>query len=186
MTSTLHVNRAAAAAILASAALSACASTAQRQGAPPTAARLRANIRQLERQANKLLDGGTSAFQSRLGGLRGVPVVVNQWASWCGPCRYEFPFFQRLARQYRGRVAFLGDDAQDVRGDATSFLRQYPVPYPHFYDQDASIARLFGGGRGWPTTAFYDRSGRVVNTHIGAYASEAKLDQDIQRYALRG
>jgi hypothetical protein len=60
------------------------------------------------------------------------------------------------------------------------------VPYPHFYDQDASIARLFGGGRAWPTTAFFSRTGRLAFTHIGGYATLAKLDQDIRQYALNG
>jgi hypothetical protein len=60
------------------------------------------------------------------------------------------------------------------------------VPFPHYYDKDASVARIFGGGRAWPTTAFYDAKGELVKTHLGGYASEAKLDEDIRRYALRG
>ncbi len=50
----------------------------------------------------------------------------------------------------------------------------------------ASIARLFGGGRAWLTTAFYEASGKLTKTHLGAYATEAKLNQDIRRYALGG
>ena len=149
-------------------------------------AKLPAELRALERQAGQLLDGGTDAFEAHVAKLRGHPVVVNQWASWCGPCRYEFPFFQRLAAKYAGRVAFLGVNSQDSRGDAEAFLREFPVPFPHYYDKDTSIARLFGGGRAWPTTAFYDKAGEVVETHLGAYASEAKLDEDIRRYALGG
>jgi len=137
------------------------------------------------RQAS-CFDGAPSAFQARLASLRGKPVVVNQWASWCGPCRFEFPFFQHLSKRYSGRVAFLGVDAKDARSDATAFLNKFPVLYPHFYDEDASIARTFGGGRAWPTTAFFDRTGKLVFTHIGAYATQAKLDQDIARYALNG
>jgi thiol-disulfide isomerase/thioredoxin len=143
-------------------------------------------LRALERHANRLLDGGTDAFEARVEGLRGHPVVVNQWASWCGPCRYEFPFFQRLAAKYRGRLAFLGVNSQDSRGEAEEFLEEFPVPFPHFYDEDASVARLFGGGRAWPTTAFYGADGELVKTHLGAYASQATLEQDIRRYALGG
>jgi len=141
-------------------------------------------LRGLQGQANQLLDGGPDAFQARLEGLRGYPIVVNQWASWCGPCRYEFPFFQRLAKRYEGRVAFLGVDSKDARDDAAAFLARYPTPYPHFYDQDGSIARIFRGGRAFPTTAFYDGSGRLTFTHAGGYATQAKLDEDIRRYAL--
>jgi len=140
----------------------------------------------LHTQADQLLGGGVTAFSARLVSLRGAPVVVNQWASWCGPCRFEFPFFGHLATSYRGRVAFLGVDSQDARGDAAAFLQRLPVPYPHYFDQDASIARTFGGGRAWPTTAFFAASGRLVFTHVGGYATEAKLDADVVRYALRG
>lgn len=153
---------------------------------PDRAVKLGPKLRSLERQAGQLLDGGPDAFEARVAELRGHPVVVNQWASWCGRCRYEFPFFQRLAAKYAGRVAFLGVNSQDSRGDAEAFLREFPVPFPHYYDKDGSVARLFGGGRAWPTTAFYDTAGKVVKTHLGAYATEAKLDEDIGRYALGG
>src|SRR5205807_7873760 len=75
-------------------------------------------ITRLPARQNDLLDGGVSAFKRQLVALRGHPVVVNQWASWCGPCKFEFPFFQRLAEEYHGQVAFLGVDSQDNRGDA--------------------------------------------------------------------
>ena len=143
-------------------------------------------LARLKAERNQLLDGGTDAFKARLAELRGHPIVVNQWASWCGPCRYEFPFFQRQAEKYDGRVAFLGVDARDSRDAAAAFLKKYPVPFPHFYDKDTRIARLFRGGRAWPTTAFYDASGRLAYTHMGAYPDEARLEADIRKYALDG
>ena len=174
------------AALLSAVLLTACGSAATSAPAGPVHSRaaIRTQLARLHEQANKLLDGGPDAFNARLADLRGAPVVVNQWASWCGPCRFEFPFFQRLASRYDGRVAFLGVDSQDNRSDAEAFLKQLPVPYPHFFDQDTSIASLFRGGRAWPTTAFYNASGKLVYTHIGAYATEGKLDEDIRRYAL--
>ena len=108
-----------------------------------------------------MLDGGVDAFKARLGDQRGHPVVVNQWASWCGPCRFEFPFFARQASKYADRVAFLGVDSQDSRADAKAFLEQRPVPYPQYFDPDGSIARVFRGGRAFPTTAFYDAAGKL-------------------------
>lgn len=151
-----------------------------------SAAELRAQLAKLSSEADEFLGGGPAAFKAQVSALRGIPIVVNQWASWCGPCRYEFPFFQTLSRRYRGRVAFLGVDSQDAESDAQAFVKKYPVPYPHFFDEDVSIARLFGGGRAWPTTAYYDAAGKLTNTHPGAYANEGKLDADIRRHALHG
>jgi len=140
----------------------------------------------LKTQANQLLDGGSDAFKQRLASLRGHPVVVNQWASWCGPCRFEFPFFRRQAEKYEGQVAFLGVNSQDNRDNAAAFLEKLPVPYPHYFDPDGEVARVFRGGRAFPTTAFYDPAGKLVYTHIGGYASEAKLAEEVRRYALDG
>ncbi len=113
-------------------------------------------------------------------------MVVNQWASWCGPCRFEFPFFERQADKYEGRVGFLGVNSQDNRDSAAAFLEEFPVPYPHYSDPDGSVARVFRGGRAFPTTAFYGPSGELVYTHIGGYASEAKLEEEVRKYALDG
>jgi cytochrome c biogenesis protein CcmG, thiol:disulfide interchange protein DsbE len=153
-------------------------------GSPPSREQAAGALAALRAQANQLLSGGAPAFGRRLAVLRGHPVVVNQWASWCDPCRYEFPYFARLARKYQGRVAFLGVDSQDARAAGARFLKENPVPYPSYYDRDTSIARLFRGGFAWPTTAFYDASGKLTFTHAGAYATQAKLEVDIRRYGL--
>ena len=133
-----------------------------------------------------LRGGGVTAFERELERLRGRPVVVNQWASWCGPCRAEFPIFRRLAERYRGQVAFLGVNAKDSRDDAQEFLARYPTPFPHFSDPDAKIARTFRGGRAWPTTAFYTADGELNFTHQGEYRDDADLDRDIRRHAIDG
>jgi thiol-disulfide isomerase/thioredoxin len=172
--------------VVSAATLATCGSDTRETPVPASDARLESGnaLDRLKADANRLLEGGPDAFKARLAELRGHPVVVNQWASWCGPCRFEFPFFQRLAEKYDGRVAFLGLDSRDSRDPATAFLKEFPVPFPHFYDPDAKIARLFRGGRAWPTTAFYDGSGRLVFTHIGAYDGEATLEGELRKYAL--
>jgi thiol-disulfide isomerase/thioredoxin len=144
-------------------------------GAPPP-------IRALHADRNQLLDGGTAAFKERLAELRGYPVVVNQWASWCGPCRAEFPVFQRAAVQEAKRIAFVGVDARDYEADARTFLAEEPLPYPSFKDPDIKIARSFNGGIGWPTTAFYDKRGKLAYTHPGPYDSVEQLLRDVRRY----
>jgi len=150
----------------------------------PTAASVQ-RLRQDNPDANRLLAGGKRLLVRRLAAARGTPVVVNQWASWCGPCRYEFPFFQKLAQRYKGRVRFLGVDSRDSRAAAERFLERYPTPYEHIEDPEAEAARTFGGGRSWPTTAFYAASGRLTFTRQGSYDSVEDLDADIRHYALR-
>ena len=166
--------------------LASCGTDSAEIAAPSARHAAGAALARPKAEANQLLDGGPDAFKARVAELRGYPVVVNQWASWCGPCRFEFAFCQRLAAKYEGRVAFVGVDTRDGRGDAAAFLRESPVPFPHFYDKDARIARVFGGARAWPTTAFYGARGRLACTHVGSYRSEEKLEEELRRYALGG
>ena len=146
-------------------------------GAPPQLAAIRS-------QANQILDGGEDAFDARLTELRGTPVVVNKWASWCGPCRFEFPWFQSLAEKRGGQIAFLGVNSNDSSGSAETFLGELPLPYPSYSDPDLKIAQSLGGPPSFmPTTAFYDRTGKLVFTHSGRYQDESDLVADVNRYA---
>jgi cytochrome c biogenesis protein CcmG, thiol:disulfide interchange protein DsbE len=139
----------------------------------------------LYRQGNELLDGGVDAYERRVAALRGYPIVVNVWASWCGPCRFEFPALQRLSAEYGKRVAFLGIDSQDSDDAARTFLREEPVPYPNYTDPDEEIAESIGATLGLPNTAFYDRRGELVHLKQGPYTDHAELRADIERCALR-
>jgi len=138
----------------------------------------------LHGQANRLLGGGQDAYEARLRELRGYPVVVNVWASWCGPCRLELPLLQRAAARYGKRVAFLGIDSQDSDDAARTFLGEAPVPYPSYTDPDEEITASVGANLGLPDTVFYDRRGEPVHLKQGPYADAAELRADIQRYAL--
>jgi cytochrome c biogenesis protein CcmG, thiol:disulfide interchange protein DsbE len=159
-----------------SAAPSAGAAAKALAGAPPPLARLHT-------QANRLLDGGPSAFKARLRELRGHPVVVNKWGSWCAPCRGEFPFFQRQSIERGRKVAFLGVDGNDNDGDARKFLRSYPVSYPSYKDPKLGISAVFNAVQAFPSTAYYDSHGSLNYVHQGGYANERKLSEDISRYA---
>ena len=147
------------------------------RGSPPELAAIHA-------QASRLLDGGKSAFQARLAALRGHPIVVNKWASWCAPCRAEFPLLQQASVKLGRQVAFLGLDAQDNADNARSFLSKYPVTYPSYRDPDLKIAISMKGApaQALPTTSFYDRRGRLVYSHPGPYSKEADLIADVRRY----
>jgi cytochrome c biogenesis protein CcmG/thiol:disulfide interchange protein DsbE len=150
--------------------------TAPLNGAPPQLAAIRA-------QANQILDGGTDAFEARLAELKGTPVVVNKWASWCGPCRLEFPYFQSQAEKRGTEIAFLGDFGNDSKDTGETFLSELPLPYPSYDDPDQKIADLLKAPQNFPATAFYDRSGELVFTHQGQYRDEQELAADIARYA---
>jgi len=130
---------------------------------------------------NQIIDGGVPALEDRLSKLRGSPVVVNQWASWCPPCRAEIPLFQQAAEQYQGKVAFLGVDMQDSRGPAEDFLAELPMPYPSIWDPDAAAISSLGGGQVSPTTALVDERGNVAFTRQGQYPDLPTLRADIQR-----
>ena len=129
------------------------------------------------------LDGGRDAFEERIERERGKPIVVNKWASWCGPCRLEFPFFGDQARKRAGEVVFLGVNSNDSRGPAEEFVRENPVPFPHFEDPKLEIAAAFNAVLAFPSTAFYDAEGGLAFVHQGPYESEADLSEAIDRYA---
>ena len=133
-------------------------------------------------QANQILDEGT--LDAKLAELRGHPIVVNQWASWCEPCRAEFPHFQETAEAHAKDIAFLGIDMQDDRDAAEDFLAELPVPFPSIFDPTAEQISSLGGGFVSPTTVFIDARGEIVNVFQGSYATREQLEADIDRYLL--
>jgi cytochrome c biogenesis protein CcmG/thiol:disulfide interchange protein DsbE len=150
------------------------------KGSPPV-------LTSLHTQANRLLGGGVTAFRARMASLRGYPVVVNKWASWCDPCQIEFPAFQRAAVKYGRQVAFIGIDGKDGNGSASAFLRRFPVSYPSYTDPSEVIARAFQAATYYPQTLFFSPVNHTsyVFDHAGPYESAAALERDIRRYVLR-
>jgi cytochrome c biogenesis protein CcmG/thiol:disulfide interchange protein DsbE len=141
-----------------------------------------APLASLHRQSAQLLDGGRVAFRRRLATLAGYPVVVNKWASWCAPCRTEFPIFQSLATSKGKRVAFLGVNAGDSRNPARRFLAATPLPFPSYVDPQEHIAKSIQAPANYPITVFFDEHGKRVYIHQGGYRREADLAADLRRY----
>src|SRR5262249_34566446 len=117
-------------------------------------------LEELHSRAGQLL-GSKQALAARLHGLRGYPVVLNVGASWCVPCRSEFPLFANASVKYGRRVAFLGADTEDQAGSARSFLADHKVAYPSYQASTEALNSL-AAFEGVPTTMIFDRAGKLV------------------------
>jgi thiol-disulfide isomerase/thioredoxin len=167
------------------------AALAPAPGSVPTSASTRRELassppalQEIHRQAGQLL-GSEPALAARLRSLRGYPVVLNVWASWCVPCRSEFPLFANASVAYGRKVAFLGADAEDQAPDARSFLADHSVAYPSYQTSTEALSSL-AAFEGVPTTIFLDRAGKVLYLHSGQYEAQGTLDHDVESYALGG
>lgn len=144
-------------------------------------AALRANVS----DADTLSGEGKDGLQQRLAKLRGYPVVVNQWASWCPPCRAEFPYFADAVAEHGDEVAFVGLDFTDDRDAANRLLKEIPPGFASIFDPKGDATRSLGGGRVSPSTFFIAPDGKIEYSKLGGYADAEALDADIRRYALR-
>jgi len=137
----------------------------------------------IHRQASKLL-GPVSALLARIRSLKGYPIVINAWASWCTACQAEYPLLAKASVVYGRQVAFLGVDTTDYGASyARAYLAGHPLSYPSYQSPSGDLdglAPVFG----LPVTIFIDRTGHVVTHIAGQYDSLSELDRDIQTYAL--
>jgi cytochrome c biogenesis protein CcmG/thiol:disulfide interchange protein DsbE len=157
--------------------LTAAQASALLAASPPPLAALHA-------QGGTLLDGGASALKARLVALKGYPVVINKWASWCVPCKEEFGAFQRVSAEYGRRVAFIGIDSEDPkRGDARAFLKTFPVSYPSYYDPSGQLGLQTTDSSFTPVSVFIAPDGRSF-IYQGQIPNVTKLRHDVERYAL--
>src|SRR5689334_14223314 len=97
------------------------------QGAP-------APLAALHTQASTLIGGGKNAFEARLAELKGHPIVINKWASWCAPCQAEFGIFESVGTERGKEVAFLGVNGTDKDAAAKRFLAKRWLPFPSYTD----------------------------------------------------
>jgi cytochrome c biogenesis protein CcmG/thiol:disulfide interchange protein DsbE len=125
-----------------------------------------------------LADHQVSLFE-----LRGKPVVLNFWASWCIPCAHEAPRLVASATMHRGRVVFLGVDVKDFSSDARKFLRRYKVNYVSVRDGGSTTYDAYGL-TGLPESYLLNGAGRIVAHKIGEI-SRQELEHDISG-ALEG
>lgn len=117
------------------------------------------------------LDGTTlSGTHVSLAALHGAPVVIDFWASWCGPCRAEQADLNALVSRYAARgVHFLGVDIRDDSANALAYVQQYHVAYPSVFDPASELAATFNVSSP-PTTLVVDRGGTIRLIELGSVA----------------
>jgi thiol-disulfide isomerase/thioredoxin len=105
-----------------------------------------------------------------LAGLRGKVVMINFWASWCGPCRKEMPILEQLNKQYRSKgLALIGVNVEPDSKAAMNWLKETPVSFPILFDTDSKVSKLYQVA-GMPNTVIVDRRGTVRYIHRGYQA----------------
>lgn len=116
-----------------------------------------------------------------LSDFRNTPVILNFWASWCGPCKNEMPHFQTAFDTYGGEIQFLlvnlTDGTQDTKEKASSYIDGQGYTFPVYYDTDMAGARAYGI-YAVPVTCFIDGEGNLVSQTVGMLTKDA-LQQGI-------
>ena len=122
-------------------------------------------------EAGQLTELSADDFEGVLVGLRGTPVIVNIWASWCAPCRTETPLLERTWQAHSSEVVIVGVASKDVFARSLSFMKEFGVTYPNVYDTSGDIrARL--GLRGFPTTYVFGADGTLRTTIVGGLTEQ--------------
>jgi len=108
-----------------------------------------------------------SGGEVSLAHYKGQVVMINFWASWCGPCRQEMPLLESIYRKY-GKMGFtlLGVNVEPDSQAANAWLKQTPVSFPILYDKDSKVSKLYDVA-GMPSTVIIDRSGKLRMLHRG-------------------
>ncbi len=121
----------------------------------------------------------------KLSELRGTPVVLNFWASWCTTCKDEQPLLESAWRRYQGKVMFLGLSHLDQDKNARAWLQCYNVTYPNALDKGGKVYNAYHV-QGVPETFFVDANGNISDYFVGAIPTAATLDQYIQKMLNAG
>ena len=104
--------------------------------------------------------------------LRGTPVVLNLWASWCGPCREEAPDLRAVSESVSAEgVLFLGLNSLDGKTPARAFVREHRLRYPNVREYENTTTRSLGA-KAFPETFFLDARGRIVGHVIGTITAK--------------
>lgn len=154
-----------------------CASGSLDEPAPPWVARIVANGESLAPPGGDL----PAKTQLELNSLRGHPVLLDFWATWCGPCQAELPIVNTIAQRYKDRgLTVVGVNTSDEDGLAARFARRKGVGFPIVYDEGNSIAKQYGV-TSLPTLILVSKTGQIVAIRRGV-TSDSDLDDVVRRY----
>lgn len=145
-------------AALSAAVMGACSDKGESAGSPVLTAPIKA------------ADGSSTT----LGALTGRPLVVNLWATWCGPCVREMPAFDEVAAELDS-VDIIGVNVGDDAADAAEFAAELGISYPQYTDPDGGLTTEFEAAN-LPATAFIATDGTVLDVHMGALTADELRD----------
>ena len=104
--------------------------------------------------------------------LKGEPIVINFWASWCAPCKLEMPFLEKNWKEYREKgVKFVGINVMDDKGEAVKTLEEFNITYLNLYDSAGDVSNLYDI-IALPVTLFIDKKGKITHKNYGPYIDE--------------
>jgi|DewCreStandDraft_2_1066082.scaffolds.fasta_scaffold49750_2 cytochrome c biogenesis protein CcmG/thiol:disulfide interchange protein DsbE len=121
----------------------------------------------------------TEGVTITLSALRGRPVMINFWATWCPPCRAEIPHIQDASVRYAGEIVFLGVDSAEPAPIVADFAARYSLTYPLPLDVDGKVSALYQV-YALPTTFFVDRAG-VIRSIFSGPMTAAVLEERLQQ-----
>ncbi|MFC1939864.1 TlpA family protein disulfide reductase [Chloroflexota bacterium] len=111
--------------------------------------------------------------------FRGRPVLINFWASWCGPCRAEMPYIQQVFEEWSGRgLVMLSINIGESLSTVEGFMQSYNLSFPVLLDVNESVARKYNV-RYIPTSFLIDEGGIIKSVNIGSFSSTAEIERDL-------
>lgn len=123
------------------------------------------------------LDDGTVSLSE----LRGKPVLINFWATWCGPCRFEMPFLQQVYDDWSDRgLVVLTVDIAESQDTVESFMQELGLSLPVLMDRDQAVTKRYNV-RNIPATFLIDKNGIIQSIRIGAFTSPAEIEQELSK-----
>ncbi|MBU2608008.1 MAG: TlpA family protein disulfide reductase [Chloroflexi bacterium] len=123
------------------------------------------------------LDGQTFS----LSGVRGKPVLLNFWATWCGPCRFEMPFLQEIYDEYSNKgLVVIAVDIGESKSDVENFMQREGLTLPALLDSQTEVAKLYRVAA-IPTTFFIDKDGIIRGRQIGAFTDKAAIEKGLKK-----